>query len=383
MVNRMILNEKSYFGKGAIKEVVHILESNDFKKVLVVTQAELIELKVATKVTELLDESGVAYEIFDRVQENPTVTNVKDGVEKCRASEADVILAVGGGSAIDTAKAIGIIIKNPEFEDVVSLEGAVTKNRTLPIIAVSTTSGTAAEVTINYVITDEEKERKFVVVDPNDLPIAAIIDTDFALTMPKSLAAFTGMDALTHAIEGYITKGAWGLPDALHLYAIELIAKNLRASVLENDEDAREQMALAQYVAGMGFSNVGLGIVHSMAHPLGAVYGIAHGAANAVLLPYVMKFNADATGERYRDIARAMGVRGTEDMEQVEYREACINAVQQLSRDLSIPEKVSTLGVKEEDIEKLAQFAMEDACTPGNPKDVTVEDVIEIYKKAF
>lgn len=379
----MILNELAYFGKGAVKEVIHILETNKFEKVLVVTQSELIHLQVATKVTDLLDEANVAYEIFDRVQENPTVTNVKDGVAKCRESEADVILAVGGGSAIDTAKAIGVIMTNPEFEDVVSLEGAVTQNKALPIIAVSTTSGTAAEVTINYVITDEEKERKFVVVDPNDLPIAAIIDTELALTMPKSLAAYTGMDALTHAIEGYITKGAWGLPDALHLYAIELIAKNLRASVLENDEDAREQMALAQYVAGMGFSNVGLGIVHSMAHPLGAVYGIAHGAANAVLLPYVMEFNADATGERYRDIARAMGVRGTEDMEQTEYREACINAVQQLSKDLSIPEKVSELGVKEEDIEKLAQFAMDDACTPGNPKDVTLEEVINIYKKAF
>ncbi len=383
MVNRMILNELAYFGKGAVKEVIHILETNKFEKVLVVTQSELIHLQVATKVTDLLDEANVAYEIFDRVQENPTVTNVKDGVAKCRESEADVILAVGGGSAIDTAKAIGVIMTNPEFEDVVSLEGAVTQNKALPIIAVSTTSGTAAEVTINYVITDEEKERKFVVVDHNDLPIAAIIDTELALTMPKSLAAYTGMDALTHAIEGYITKGAWGLPDALHLYAIELIAKNLRASVLENDEDAREQMALAQYVAGMGFSNVGLGIVHSMAHPLGAVYGIAHGAANAVLLPYVMEFNADATGERYRDIARAMGVRGTEDMEQTEYREACINAVQQLSKDLSIPEKVSELGVKEEDIEKLAQFAMDDACTPGNPKDVTLEEVINIYKKAF
>lgn len=379
----MILNELAYFGKGAVKEVIHILETNKFEKVLVVTQSELIHLQVATKVTDLLDEANVAYEIFDRVQENPTVTNVKDGVAKCRESEADVILAVGGGSAIDTAKAIGVIMTNPEFEDVVSLEGAVTQNKALPIIAVSTTSGTAAEVTINYVITDEEKERKFVVVDPNDLPIAAIIDTELALTMPKSLAAYTGMDALTHAIEGYITKGAWGLPDALHLYAIELIAKNLRASVLENDEDAREQMALAQYVAGMGFSNVGLGIVHSMAHPLGAVYGIAHGAANAVLLPYVMEFNADATGERYRDIARAMGVRGTEDMEQTEYREACINAVQQLSKDLSIPEKVSELGVKEEDIEKLAQFAMDDACTPGNPKDVTLKEVINIYKKAF
>lgn len=379
----MILNELAYFGKGAVKEVIHIIETNKFEKVLVVTQSELIHLQVATKVTDLLDEANVAYEIFDRVQENPTVTNVKDGVAKCRESEADVILAVGGGSAIDTAKAIGVIMTNPEFEDVVSLEGAVTQNKALPIIAVSTTSGTAAEVTINYVITDEEKERKFVVVDPNDLPIAAIIDTELALTMPKSLAAYTGMDALTHAIEGYITKGAWGLPDALHLYAIELIAKNLRASVLENDEDAREQMALAQYVAGMGFSNVGLGIVHSMAHPLGAVYGIAHGAANAVLLPYVMEFNADATGERYRDIARAMGVRGTEDMEQTEYREACINAVQQLSKDLSIPEKVSELGVKEEDIEKLAQFAMDDACTPGNPKDVTLEEVINIYKKAF
>ncbi|MDE1550027.1 lactaldehyde reductase [Jeotgalibaca caeni] len=383
MINRMILNELAYFGKGASKEILPIIEKNNFKKILVVTQKELLDLGVASKVTDLLDEAAISYSVFANVQENPTVKNVKEGVSACKEYGADAIVAVGGGSAIDTAKAIGIIITNPEFEDVVSLEGAETKNKALPIIAVSTTSGTAAEVTINYVITDEEKQRKFVCVDPNDLPIAAIIDTEMVKTMPKSLAAYTGMDALTHAIEGYITKGAWGLPDALHLYAIELISKNLRASVLEADEKAREEMALAQYVAGMGFSNVGLGIVHSMAHPLGAVYGIAHGAANAVLLPYVMEFNAEATGERYRDIARAMGVRGTEEMSQAEYRYAAINAVKQLSMDLSIPEKVSSLGVKEEDIEKLAAYAMADACTPGNPREATKEEIVEIYKKAF
>lgn len=383
MVNRLILNELAFFGKGASKEVLPIIEKNHFKKILVVTQKELMDLKVATKVTDLLSEANIPYEVFSDVQENPTVNNVKSGVETCRTFEADAIVAVGGGSAIDAAKAIGIIMTNPEFADVVSLEGAVTKNKALPIIAVSTTSGTAAEVTINYVITDEEKERKFVCVDPNDLPIAAIVDTEMVTTMPASLAAYTGMDALTHAIEGYITKGAWGLPDALHLYAIELIAKNLRASVLEKDEVAREEMALAQYVAGMGFSNVGLGIVHSMAHPLGAVYGIAHGAANAVLLPYVMEFNAEATGERYRDIARAMGVKGTEEMDQETYRQAAIDAVKQLSKDLSIPEKISSLGVREDDLEKLAAFAIVDACTPGNPRDVTEEEIHVLYQKAF
>lgn len=383
MIKRLMLNELAYFGDGASKEIVNIIHKNGYKKILVVTQEELLEMNVATKITDILKEAAVPFDIFAKVQENPTVKNVQEGVKKCRDYGADAIVAVGGGSAIDTAKAIGIVVNNPEFEDVVSLEGAETKNRCLPIIAVSTTSGTAAEVTINYVITDEEKERKFVCVDPNDLPIAAIIDTEMVKTMPKSLAAYTGMDALTHAIEGYITKGAWGLPDALHLYAIELIAKNLRASVLENDEAAREEMALAQYVAGMGFSNVGLGVVHSMAHPLGAVYGIAHGAANAVLLPYVMEFNAPAAGSKYRDIARAMGVKGTEEMSEEEYQKAAIDAVKQLSEDLGIPKKISELGVKEEDLERLAQYALADACTPGNPREVTEEELLKLYQTAF
>lgn len=383
MVHRMVLNELSYFGKGARQEVATVLANNKFKKALFVTQQELLDLGVATLVTDVLDEANFEYDIFADIQENPSVQNVKDGVAKCKESQADVIVAVGGGSAIDTAKAIGMVITNPEFEDIVSLEGAATENKALPIIAVSTTSGTAAEVTINYVITDEELRRKFVVADPNDIPIAAIVDTDLVMSMPKTLAAATGMDALTHAIEGYITKGAWDLTDELHIYAVRLIAKYLRPSVLEEDEEAREKVALGQYVAGMAFSNVGLGIVHSMAHPLGSVYGIAHGEANAVLLPYIMEFNAPATGEKYRDIAEAMGVEGTADMNETEYRAAAVHAVKQLSKDLSIPEKISELGVKEEDIDLLADQAIADACTPGNPRDVTKEEIIELYKIAY
>lgn len=383
MVNRLILNEFSYFGSGAIGEIKTHLENNEFKKILVVSQKELVELGIVSKVTDLLKIWDYSYNLFDDVKENPTVANVKNGLIKCKEANADVIIAIGGGSAIDTAKAIGVVINNPEYADVVSLEGATTKNRSLPIIAVSTTSGTAAEVTINYVITDEEKQRKFVCVDPNDLPIVSIIDTDLVMTMPKSLAAFTGMDALTHAIEGYITKGAWEITDGLHLHAIKLISENLRASVLELNKEAREKMAIAQYVAGMGFSNAGLGIVHSLAHPLGAVYGIAHGAANAVLLPYVLEFNADATNERYKDIAKAMGVSNVDQMSQDEYRKAMIDEVKKLSADLGIPERISALGVVESDLEMLADWALVDACTPGNPKDVTKEELLQIYKNAF
>lgn len=383
MVQRLFLNEVAYFGSNARSEIPTLIKKYGFKNVLVVTQKELVKLEVTTKITELLEKEEINFLIFDEVQENPTVSNVKAGISKAKEASADVIVAVGGGSAIDTAKAIGIVMNNPEYEDIISLEGAITKNRSVPIIAVSTTSGTAAEVTINYVITDEEKQRKFVVVDPNDLPIAAIIDTDLVTSMPKSLAAYTGMDALTHAIEGYITKGAWEITDALHLYAIKLIGQNLRNSVLKESKEARGKMAIAQYVAGMGFSNAGLGIVHSMAHPLGAVYGIAHGAANAVILPYVLEFNADATDDRFKDIALALGVDGTDSMNESEYRKAAIDAVKKLSSDLGIPKNISELGVLEEDLELLAEYALNDACTPGNPKDVTKEDLLQLYKKAF
>lgn len=383
MVNRLMLNELAFFGSNARNEIPKIIESMGFKKILVVTQKELIELGITSKIMELLKENRIDFTVFNDVQENPTVSNVKKGVAKAKEASADAIVAVGGGSAIDTAKAIGIVINNPEYSDIVSLEGAVTKNRCLPIIAVSTTSGTAAEVTINYVITDEEKQRKFVVVDPNDLPIAAIVDTDLVTSMPKSLAAYTGMDALTHAIEGYITKGAWEITDVLHLHAIKMIGQNLRASVLDNSKEARENMAIAQYVAGMGFSNAGLGIVHSMAHPLGAVYGIAHGAANAVLLPYILEFNADATGDKFKDIAEVLGVKNVDLMNQNEYRKAAVDAVKKLSSDLGIPEKISELGVMEEDLELLAEYALNDACTPGNPKEVTKDELMQLYKKAL
>ena len=383
MANRIILNETSYFGAGAIREIVPEVRGRGAKKVLVVTDSALMKAQVATKVTQVLDEAGVAYEVYDKIKPNPTIENVQEGVAACKAAGADIIVAIGGGSAIDTSKAIAIIMTNPEFSDVRSLEGASpTKYKALPIIAVSTTSGTAAEVTINYVITDTERHRKFVCADPHDIPVVAIVDEDMVMSMPPKLCASTGMDALVHAIEGFITKGAWELTDMMHIKAIEIIAKNLRASV-KGDRTARGNMALGQYIAGMGFSNVGLGIDHSMAHPLSAVYDIPHGMACAILLAPVLKFNAPATGERYRAIAAAMGVPGTETMTQAAYQQAAIDAVQQLADDVGIPRRLSELGVKQEDIPFLAQSAMADACTPGNPRDVTQEAIEEIYHSIY
>ena len=383
MANRIILNETSYFGAGAIREIVPEVRGRGAKKVLVVTDSALMKAQVATKVTQVLDEAGVAYEVYDKIKPNPTIENVQEGVAACKAAGADIIVAIGGGSAIDTSKAIAIIMTNPEFSDVRSLEGASpTKHKALPIIAVSTTSGTAAEVTINYVITDTERHRKFVCADPHDIPVVAIVDEDMVMSMPPKLCASTGMDALVHAIEGFITKGAWELTDMMHIKAIEIIAKNLRASV-KGDRTARGNMALGQYIAGMGFSNVGLGIDHSMAHPLSAVYDIPHGMACAILLAPVLKFNAPATGERYRAIAAAMGVPGTETMTQAAYQQAAIDAVQQLADDVGIPRRLSELGVKQEDIPFLAQSAMADACTPGNPRDVTQAAIEEIYRSIY
>ncbi|MEG9488213.1 lactaldehyde reductase [Mannheimia indoligenes] len=383
MSNRLILNETSYHGKGAIKNIIHEIASRSFKKALVVTDKDLIKFNVAQKVTSLLDAASLPYEIFDEVKANPAVDVIKAGVEKFKASGADYLIAIGGGSPIDSAKAIGIIINNPEFSDVLSLEGvAPTHQKCVPIIAVPTTAGTAAEVTINYVITDEEKKRKFVCVDVHDVPAVALVDPDMMESMPKSLAAATGMDALTHAIEGYITKAAWELTDALHLKAIELISRSLRGAVEKNPKDI-EGMALGQYVAGMGFSNVGLGVVHSMAHPLSAYYDTPHGIANAVLLPYVMEFNKNYTGEKYREIARAMGVKGVDEMSQEEYRNAAIQAVQQLSQDVGIPLKLHQIGVQEEDLVALSVDAFNDVCTGGNPRDCTPEELLEVYKTAF
>ena len=375
-----ILNETSYFGFGAIEKIVDELKANNLKKVLVTTDKDLIKFGVATKVTDLLDKAGVAYEIFDELKANPTIKNVQDGVAACKKAQADCIVAIGGGSTIDTSKAIAIIMTNPEFKDVRSLEGvADTKNKCLPIIAVTTTSGTAAEVTINYVITDEEKHRKFVCADPHDIPIVAIVDPDMSLGMPAGLCASTGMDALVHAVEGYLTRGAWEMTDMLHLKAIEIIGRSLRDAVA-GDPKAREEMALGQYIAGMGFSNVGLGIVHSMAHPLSAVYDIPHGKACAMMLTAVLKYNAEATGEKYREIARAMGVKGVDAMSQEEYRAAAIDAIQQLADDVKIPKSLLEAGVKEEDIKFLSDSAFADVCTPGNPKDVTAAAIEQIYR---
>ncbi|HHW7567653.1 MULTISPECIES: lactaldehyde reductase [unclassified Mannheimia] len=383
MANRLILNETSYHGKGAIQNIVHEVTSRSFKKALVVTDKDLIKFNVAQKVTALLDAAGLPYEIFDEVKANPAVDVIKSGVAKFKASGADYLIAIGGGSPIDSAKAIGIIINNPEFSDVLSLEGvAPTHQKCVPIIAIPTTAGTAAEVTINYVITDEAKKRKFVCVDVHDVPAVALVDPDMMESMPKSLAAATGMDALTHAIEGYITKAAWELTDALHLKAIELIGRSLRGAVEKNPKDV-EAMALGQYVAGMGFSNVGLGVVHGMAHPLSAYYDTPHGIANAVLLPYVMEYNKNHTGEKYREIARAMGVKGVDAMSQEEYRNAAIQAVQQLSIDVGIPPKLHQIGVKEEDLPALSIDAFNDVCTGGNPRDCTPESILEVYKTAF
>ncbi|MBE6659105.1 MAG: lactaldehyde reductase [Ruminococcaceae bacterium] len=380
MANRFVLNETSYHGKGAIKEIASEIKARGFAKALVCSDPDLIKFGVTKKVTDVLDAAGIAYDIFSDIKPNPTIENVQNGVKAFKESGADCIVAVGGGSSMDTAKAIGIIIENPEFADVRSLEGvAPTKNKCTPIIAVPTTAGTAAEVTINYVITDDEKNRKMVCVDVHDIPVVAVVDPDMMATMPKSLTAATGMDALTHAIEGYITAGAWELSDMFHIKAIEIIAKSLRGAV-ENTDEGREGMALGQYIAGMGFSNVGLGIVHSMAHPLGALYDTPHGVANAIILPTVMEYNAPATGEKYRDIAAAMGVAGTADMTTEEARAAAINAVKQLSLDVGIPADLKDI-VKPEDLDFLAESAYADACRPGNPRETSVEEIKALYQK--
>lgn len=380
MANRFILNETSYHGKGAISEIAAEIKARSFKKAFVCSDPDLIKFGVAKKVTDVLDKGGIAYEIYSDIKPNPTIENVQNGVAAFKASGADCIVAIGGGSSIDTAKAIGIVIENPEFADIRSLEGvAPTKNKCTPIIAVPTTAGTAAEVTINYVITDAEKNRKMVCVDVHDIPAVAVVDPDMMASMPKGLTAATGMDALTHAIEGYITKGAWEMSDMFHLKAIEIIAKSLRGAV-ENTDEGRKGMALGQYVAGMGFSNVGLGIVHSMAHPLGAVYDTPHGVANAIILPTVMEYNAPATGEKYRDIAKAMGVGGVDAMSLQEARAAAVDAVRQLSVDVGIPSDLKEI-VKREDLDFLAQSAFDDACRPGNPRDTSVEEIKALYLK--
>lgn len=379
MVNRFILNETSYHGAGAIKELATEIKNRNFKKAFVCSDPDLIKFGVTKKATDVLDENGIVYEVYSEIKPNPTIDNVKHGVAAFKNSGADVIVAIGGGSSMDTAKAIGIIATNPEFADVRSLEGvSPTKNKCTPIIAIPTTAGTAAEVTINYVITDEEKKRKFVCVDPKDIPIVAIVDSDMMSSMPAGLTAATGMDALTHAIEGYITKGAWELSDMFHIKAIEIISRSLRSAV-KNEKAGREGMALGQYVAGMGFSNVGLGVDHSMAHTLSAYYDTPHGKACAILLPTVMAYNAEYTGEKYRDIAIAMGVKGVENMTQAEYRKAAVDAVRQLSEDVGIPTTLKGI-VKEEDIPELAKSAYADACRPGNPRETSVEDIEKLYK---
>lgn len=379
MANRIVLNETSYHGAGAIQEIATEAKARGFQKAFVCSDPDLIKFGVTAKVTDVLDKAELAYEIYSNIKANPTIENVQTGVEAFKASGADYIIAIGGGSSMDTAKAIGIIITNPEFADVRSLEGvAPTKNPCVPIIAVPTTAGTAAEVTINYVITDAEKNRKMVCVDVHDIPVIAVVDPDMMSSMPKGLTAATGMDALTHAIEGYITKGAWEMSDMFHLKAIEIIARTLRGAV-ENTKEGREGMALGQYIAGMGFSNVGLGIVHSMAHPLGALYDTPHGVANAIILPTVMEYNAEATGDKYKYIAQAMGVEGTENMSIEEYRKAAIDAVKKLSADVGIPADLKEI-VKEEDIQFLAESAFADACRPGNPRDTSVEEITELYK---
>ena len=379
MANRIVLNETSYHGAGAIAEIANEAKARGFKKAFVCSDPDLIKFNVTGKVTKVLEDAGLAYEIYSNIKPNPTIENVQTGVAAFKASGADYIIAIGGGSSMDTAKAIGIIINNPEFEDVRSLEGvAPTKKPCVPIIAVPTTAGTAAEVTINYVITDVEKKRKFVCVDTHDIPVVAVIDPDMMSSMPKGLTASTGMDALTHAIEGYITKGAWEMTDMFHLKAIEIISNSLRGAVA-NTPEGREGMALGQYVAGMGFSNVGLGIVHSMAHSLGAVYDTPHGVANAILLPTIMEYNAPCTGDKYKYIAKAMGVEGVENMSQEEYRKAAVDAVKKLSADVGIPADLKAI-VKEEDLDFLSESAYADACRPGNPRDTSVEEIKELYK---
>ena len=378
-MNRFVLNETSYHGAGAINAIPDEIKGRGFKKAFVASDPDLVKFGVSKKVTDVLENAGIDYSLFTEIKPNPTIGNVQSGVEAFKASGADCIVAIGGGSSMDTAKALGIIVANPEFADVRSLEGvAPTKNKCVPIIAVPTTAGTAAEVTINYVITDTEKNRKMVCVDVHDIPVVAVVDPDMMSSMPKGLTAATGMDALTHAIEGYITKGAWALSDMFHLEAIKVISENLRGAV-ENTKDGREGMALGQYIAGMGFSNVGLGIVHSMAHPLGALYDTPHGVANAIILPTVMEYNAPATGDKYKYIAQAMGVKGTDEMSVDEYRKAAIDAVKKLSLDVGIPADLKDI-VKPEDVDFLSQSAFDDACRPGNPRDTSVAEIAELYK---
>ena len=378
MANRFVLNETSYHGAGAIKSIPDEIKGRGFKKAFVCSDPDLIKFGVTKKVTDVLDEANIDYQLYSDIKPNPTIENCQNGVKAFKDAGADCIVAIGGGSSMDTAKAIGIIITNPEFSDVRSLEGvAPTKNKCVPIIAVPTTAGTAAEVTINYVITDAEKNRKMVCVDVHDIPVVAVVDPDMMSSMPKGLTAATGMAALTHAIEGYITAGAWEMSDMFHLKAIEIISKNLRGAV-NNEPEGREGMALGQYIAGMGFSNVGLGIVHSMAHPLGALYDTPHGVANAIILPTVMEYNAPATGEKYREIARAMGVEGVDNMSQDEYRKAAIDAVKKLSSDVGIPADLKEI-VKPEDVDFLSQSAFDDACRPGNPRETSVEEIKELY----
>lgn len=383
MAYRFILNETSYHGAGAIKEIPGEVKSRNLKKGLIVTGSNVMRLGVAKKITDLLDAAGLPYAVYDKVIPNPTVAVVQAGVEAFKKAGADYMIAIGGGSPQDTAKAIGIIINNPEYADVVSLEGlAPTKHKSVPVIAVPTTAGTAAEATINYVITDEAKRRKFVCVDPHDIPVVAVVDPDMMESMPPALAAATGMDALTHAVEGYITLGAWELADTLNLKAIEIIARSLRKAV-KGDPKAREDMALAQYVTGMAFSNVGLGVVHGMAHPLGAFYGTPHGVANAALLPYIMEYNAPNVGDKYREVARAMGVKNVDAMSQAEASKAAVEAVKQLSKDVGIPQTIKEIGVKEEDLEALAEAALVDVCTGGNPRPCSKEDILQLFKTAY
>lgn len=384
MANRMVWNGTAYFGAGAIKNIPEEVARRGFKKALIVTDKDLIKFGVAKKVFDVLEEAGLAYAVFDSLKQNPTIKNVQDCVAAFKAAGADYMIAIGGGSSMDTAKGTGIIINNPEYADVRSLEGvAPTKHPAVPTFAVPTTAGTAAETTINYVITDEEKRRKFVCVDPHDIPQIAVVDADMMSSMPKGLAAATGMDALTHAIEGYITPGAWELSDMFSLKSIQLIADNLRAAVNDDCSQAKENMALGQYVTGMAYSNVGLGLVHGMAHPLGAFYDMPHGVANALLLPYIMEYNADYTCEKYREIARVFGVEGVDKMSPAEYRRAAVDAVRQLSKDVHIPQKLSELNVKEADLEALTESAFADVCTPGNPRKATKEDILALYKEAF
>ena len=378
MANKIVLNEVSYHGKGAILNVPEEAKGRGFKKAFICSDPDLIKFNVTKKVTDLLDKEGLSYEIYSDIKANPTIQNVQNGVAAFKKSGADYIIAIGGGSSMDTSKAIGIIIANPEFEDVRSLEGlSATKKPSVPIFAIPTTAGTAAEVTINYVITDVEKKRKFVCVDPHDIPVVAFVDPDMMSSMPKGLTASTGMDALTHAIEGYTTKGANTITDMFNLKAIELIAKSLRGAV-DNTPEGREGMALGQYLTGMGFSNCGLGIVHSMAHGLGALYDTPHGVANAIILPTVMEYNKDAVGEQLRDVAKAMGVSGTEKMSKEEYQKAAIDAVKKLAEDVGIPKDLKNI-VKLEDVDFLSQSAMDDACRPGNPRDPKFEDIKELF----